>query len=287
MEAQTKAVGVTAAIYRYPVKSMLGEELDAAVIEPRGLAGDRAYALIDHETGRIVSVKRPNRWSRIFELCAFTDGGVWVRFPGGGTLSIDDTSLTARLQQFFGRAVSISSSPPRDAHFDEVWVRELKDGVGPYFGRPSRFEDGDEIVAAGSSMGTDGNFFNDSPIHLVTTSSLRAFSEAAPGSRFEAKRFRPNLVLDTRDSGFLENEWRGRVLNIGSATLEVTIVVPRCVMTTLAQADLPHDPNVLKTITASNAIDALSTGTRYPCAGAYAKVLRPGMVQEGDAATLE
>jgi uncharacterized protein len=285
--SQTKVVGVTAAIYRYPVKSMLGEELVAASIESRGLVGDRAYALIDQETGRVVSVKRPKRWSRMFDLCAFTDGCVWVRFPGGETLSIDDGSLPARLQQFFGRVVSISSSPAPGAHFDEVWLRELKDGVNPYFGRPSRFEDGDEIVAAGSSMGTEGNFFNDSPIHLLTTSSLRALSEVAPSSRFEAKRFRPNLVLDTRQSGFVENEWRGRVLRIGSVALEVTIVVPRCVMTTLAQDGLPHDPDILRTITVSNAFDALSTGTRYPCVGAYAKVLHPGIIGAGEIAIVE
>lgn len=287
MDSETSTVGVTAAIYRYPVKSMLGEELNVATVATRGITGDRIYALIDDETGKVVSVKRPKRWSRIFELRAVTDDGVWVQFPAGGALRIDDTLLSMRLREFFGRAVSISTSPPPGAHFDEAWVRELKNGAAPYFGRPTRVEDGDEILAAGSSMGTAGNFFNHSPIHVVTTSTLRALSEAAPSSRFATQRFRPNLLVDTPGSGFLETRWRGRTLRIGSAVLRVTITVPRCVMTTLAQGNLPSDPNVLRTITASNSVDALSTGTSYPCAGVYAQVLQVGEIRRGDVVTLE
>ena len=287
MSSNTSAAGVVAAIYRYPVKSMLGEELNAARVEAGGVAGDRVHALIDDETGRVVSVKRPKRWSRIFELRAFTDGAVRVRFPDGIARSVDDASLTALLRAFFGRAVSVSSSPPPDAYFDEAWVRDLKDGAPPYFGRPSRFEDGDEIVAGGGLMGKQGNFFNHSPVHIVTTSTLRALAQAAPGSRFESQRFRPNVVIDIPGSEFVENGWRGRTLRIGSAVFGVTMAVPRCVMTTLAQGDLPHDPNVLRTITASNAIDALSTGTRYPCVGVYAQVLQAGEIHGGDVATLD
>jgi len=287
VDSETNAVGVTAAIYRYPVKSMLGEELDSATVGARGIAGDRIYALVDDETGRVVSVKRPRRWSRIFELRAFTEDGVWVQFPSGEAVSVDEASLSARLREFFERAVSISSSPPPDAHFDEAWVRELKNGAVPYYGRPSRFEDGDEIIASGSSMGRESNFFNLSPIHIVTTSSLRALAKAAPSSRFETQRFRPNVLINTRGSGFVETQWRGRILRIGSAVFEVTITVPRCVMTTLAQGNLPHDPNVLRTITASNAVDALSTGTNYPCLGVYAKVLQGGEIHRGGVAILE
>ena len=171
MSSKTSAAGVVAAIYRYPVKSMLGEELNTVGVGADGVAGDRIYALIDDDTGRVVSVKRPKRWSRMFELRAFTDGTVRVRFPDGIARSVDDASLTVLLRAFFGRAVSISSSPPPDAYFDEAWVRDLKNGAAPYFGRPSRFEDGDEIVAGGGLMGKQGNFFNHSPVHIVTTST--------------------------------------------------------------------------------------------------------------------
>jgi uncharacterized protein YcbX len=158
--------------------------------------------------------------------------------------------------------------------------------VGPYYDRPSRIEDDGELVNAGSSMGTDGNFFNDSPIHIVTTSTLNALRRAAPSSRFEVQRFRPNLVIDTEEEGFVETMWRGRRLLLGSVALDVAIAVPRCVMTTLPQGDLPHDPDVLRTITNRNAIDALSTGVRYPCAGVYATVSAAGEARIGDEARL-
>ena len=280
-------VGKVSAIFRYPVKSMLGESLDRASMDARGLVGDRAFALIDDETGKVVSAKRPKRWSRMFELQACTTDRVSVRFPSGDLIGIDDPRLPERLQEFFGRAVSVSTSPAPGAHYDEVWVRELKANAGPYYERPSRFEDGDEMVNGGSSMGSDGNFFNDSPIHIITTSTLRALGDAAPNSRFAAARFRPNFVIETSDIGFVETAWRGRKLTIGSTIFDVTITVPRCVMTTVAQGDLPDDPEVLRTITAHNAIDALSTGTRYPCVGVYAKVSLTGEICIGDEVRLE
>jgi uncharacterized protein YcbX len=109
MERSVGEIGVAAGINRYPVKSMLGEALTQRVVEPRGLVGDRIYALLDDETGKVVSSKRPKRWSRILELKAFTNGCVWVQFPNGEALQIDDRALVARLTQFFGRTVSISS----------------------------------------------------------------------------------------------------------------------------------------------------------------------------------
>jgi uncharacterized protein YcbX len=267
---------------------MLGEDLTSGVLEHRGLVGDRTYALIDHETGRVVSSKRPKWWSRILDLQAFTEAGtVWVQFPSGQSFPVADPSLPDFLASFLGRRVSVSSSPPPDAHFDEVWVRELKDGAEPYFGKLSRIEDGEEMVSGGSSMGKDGNFFNSSPVHVLTTSSLRALAQAATSSRFDAKRFRPNIVVETSDSGFIESEWTNRNLRIGPVLLHTTIDVPRCVVTILKQGDLPYDPQILRVNTSLNAIDALKSGTKYPCLGLYAEVLLPGEVRVGDHVILE
>jgi uncharacterized protein YcbX len=60
--------------------------------------------------------------------------------------------------------------------------------------------------------------------------------------------------------------------------------VPRCVMTTLPQSDLPRDPDVLRTIAKHNKTDAL--GGEYPCVGTYATVLREGEIAVGDAVRL-
>ena len=169
---------------RYPVKSMLGEELDHASLGQRGVVGDRAYALIDDETQKVVSVKRPKRWGRMFELAAVTRGDtVEVRFPDGTSMLIGDAALPSRLSEFLGRAVSVASTPPPDATFDEVWIRELKNDIDPYLGMPSRVEDGEEMIDGGQFM--SGNFSNGGAIHVVTTSSTRRLGELAPESRFD------------------------------------------------------------------------------------------------------
>jgi hypothetical protein len=280
-------VGVVRSIYRFPVKSMLGESLDRATIDSGGVVGDRQYALVDDETGKVVSVKRPKRWSRMFELSARTSGDtVVVHFPDGVSLRVDDPELRLRLSDFFGRAVSVVSTPPPDATFEEVWVRELKNDVDPYLGMPTRMEDGDEMIDGGQFMSATGRFFDALPIHIVTTSTTRRLSEIAPASRFDPHRFRPNVVLETSGAGFIENTWAGKVLRIGDVQFSVSITVPRCVMTTLAQGGLPADSNVLRTISRHNAID-IGLGGPYPCVGVYADVASHGEIALGMSAALE
>ncbi|MDQ2648538.1 MAG: MOSC domain-containing protein [Actinomycetota bacterium] len=280
-------VGTVSAVHRYPVKSMLGEVLNSARITGRGVDGDRAHALIDDETGKVISVKRPRRWGRIFELSAATGvDGVEVRFPHGGVHHIDDPELPARLSDFFGRSVSVASTPPDGASFDEAWVRDLKDGADPYLGLPSRLEEGDELIDAGLFMNAQDNFFNLGPVHLVTTGTTDRLRKLAPGSRFDPHRFRPNLVIETDADGFVETDWLDRTITIGEVQLAVTFNVPRCVMTTLAQGDLPADPDVLRTITRHNQVDP-GFGTTYPCVGVYADVRTPGLVAAGDAVTID
>lgn len=275
------------ALRRYPVKSMLGEDLSSARVEHRGLAGDRIYALIDDETQKVVSVKRPKRWGTIFQLSARTDGdAVRVRFPNGEEFLITDPELAARLSSYFNRAVSIATAPPPDATFDEAWVRNLKDGAGTYFDRPTRIEDGDELVNAGMLMSKQQSFFNLRPLHIVTTSATDALTAAAPGSRFDPHRFRPNIVIDGGELGFADVDWPGHTLTIGRVRLQVLMTVPRCVMTTLEQGDLPADDDVLRTITRLNAVDTLGTGVPYPCLGVYADVIEPGEIAVGNEVTL-
>ena len=276
-------VGSVSSIRRYPVKSMLGEELETVALDQRGVVGDRQYALIDDETGKVVSAKRPRRWGRMFELAGrTTDDGAAVAFPDGQTVALRDPKLLVRLEEFFGRAVSVADTPPPDARFEEIWLRELKGGAEPYFGMESRLEDGEEMIDGGAFMEPQGNFFNFGAVHLVTSSTVAELTRHAPQSRFDADRFRPNLIVDTDDDGFVETAWQGATLQIGTVQLRVSITVPRCVITTLAQGDLPGDHDVLRTIAATNSVDVLQTGTPYPCVGVYADVLAEGEIRRGD-----
>jgi uncharacterized protein YcbX len=266
---------------------MLGEELRAAPLTAGGLTGDRAYALIDDETGKVISVKRPKRWGRIFEISATTrPDGVHVQLPDAEALSIDDPALADRLSDFFGRRVSVASVVPENASFEEAWVRELKNDVNPYFDLPARTEDGDEIIDAGQFMSSQDNFFNFGAIHIVTTGTTRRLTELAPASRFDAHRFRPNIVVETDDEGFVETGWQGRAVTIGDVRFAVSFTVPRCVMTTLEQGDLPADPDVLRTISKYNSVD-IGWGHSYPCVGVYADVVAGGDIEIGQPVSVE
>jgi len=174
-------VGRVHSVRRYPVKSMLGEDLERASVDTRGVVGDRVYALIDDETQKVVSVKRPNRWGRMFELAAATRGGtVEVCFPDGTSTSIADVGLPGRLSAFLERPVSVASTPPPSATFDEVWMRELKKDIDPP-GMPSRVEDGEEMIDNGQFMSVNGNFFNFGAVHIVTTSSTDRLRQTGAG----------------------------------------------------------------------------------------------------------
>lgn len=86
-------VGSAVPLWRYPVKSMMGEELNASVVTERGLLGDRAYALVDAETGKVASAKKPRWWGRLF---GFRSAYVEPPKPGGYSLRSGSRSRTGR-----------------------------------------------------------------------------------------------------------------------------------------------------------------------------------------------
>ena len=91
-------------------------------------------------------------------------------------------------------------------------------------------------------------------VHIITTSTINYLRKLAPESRIEARRFRPNMIIEAPDTdAFIENDWVGKTLTIGDVKLKISQETKRCVMTTLAQGDLPKDPNVLRSIVRNNA----------------------------------
>lgn len=130
-----------------------------------------------------------------------------------------------------------------------------------------------------------GAFFDLFPVSVMTTSTLDQLNELEPESRFDQRRFRVNVILGTDKEGFLENDWLGHGLEIGDdVRLMVSLPDPRCVMTTLAQDDLPKDTGILRALTRHNRIDV--AGGLYPCAGVYATVAAPGTMRAGDPAVV-
>lgn len=281
---------ILVALWRYPVKSMQGEELNAGVVTDRGLVGDRAYALVDRETGKVASAKHPKKWPGLFECRASFvepphDPGdlplVRITLPDGTTLVSDQDDVDRRLSALVGREVALARTAPPDATMEEYWPD--MDGVSPQGHRETVT---DERVGIAAPPGT---FFDAAPIHVLTVATLERLAQLHPGGRFEARRFRPNLVVDVAggSEAFPENGWVGRTLRVADAVrLPVLAPVPRCVMTTLAQGDLPADPGILRTPARHNRIDVLDLG-RYPCVGAYGAVAAGGRVIRGDPVHLE
>jgi len=130
-----------------------------------------------------------------------------------------------------------------------------------------------------------GSFLDLFPVSVLTTSTLAQLHALRPESRFDDRRFRMNVVVNTSAEGFVENAWPGRSLQIGDRVrLTVFLPDPRCVMTTLAQDDLPKDNDILRTLARHNRIEV--AGGLYPCAGVYAVVEAAGNIRAGDQVSL-
>jgi MOSC domain-containing protein len=280
-------------LYRYPVKSMLGESLEQCLIDERGVVGDRAYALVDVETGTVASAKVPRLWGGLLGFSARCAAEperteppqVEITFPDGSVHRSDDADIDAALSAAVGREVRLTATPPEGAGFEEVWP-EI-DGLAPEAVIAStrvRNEDTGERVSRFdlAAMAPHPAFFDLAVLHLLTTATLHRLRELTPGATFDERRYRPNIVVDTEEDGFVENGWPGRAIAFGSGTrVTVSISTMRCVMTTLPQGDLPRDPDTLRTIAKHNRVEIPGLGT-WACAGVYADVTAGGELAVGD-----
>lgn len=283
-----------AAIHRYPVKSMLGESLQRCRIGATGVVGDRAYALIDTETGIVASAKVPKRWAGLLDFSARfvaepregeAPPPVEITFPDGSVLRSDDEKIDHALTVALGRGVQLATVPPEGAYFEELWPDI--DGLAPQKlidATTTRHEDTGEVISKFdiSPFAAKGTFFDLSALHVLTESTLDRLRELAPDATYDARRYRPNFVLSDTDPGFVENDWPGRTATLGGARVKFSFATMRCVMTTLAQGDLPRDPDTLRGIAKHNRIEIPQIGGVWACAGVYADVAAPGEVAVGD-----
>ena len=269
--------GSVASLWRYAVKSMQGEELTATEVTERGLLGDRAYALIDSADGKAATAKQPKKWPTLFGFRATfiepprPDASVppvRITLPDGTTATSQQADLNELLSKALSRTVKLNAAGRGQAgtvNAEEYWPDmeglDFRDTVTD-FTLPA------------------GTFFDCATVHLLTTATLDRLHQLYPQGRFEIPRFRPNIVVApaSAEMDFVENAWIGRTLAIGdSVRLSITGPCGRCVMTTLAQADLPADPGILRTAAQHNKVNV----------GIYATVERGGSIRRGDAVRVE
>jgi uncharacterized protein len=276
MVTDDAVLGTVSLLRRYPVKSMLGEELPGGEVTGRGLPGDRRLALVHRETGKIVSAKNPRLWRDMLKLSAVTSGAdVKITFPDGTAMAGADPGVDAALSEFLGHPVTLTATPPPDARLDRADPEEvLRDGIRALV----RVETGQLGAAAPA-----GTFFDFAPLHLITTSTLDRIGGLSPRGTVEHARYRPNIVIADAAPGLPENDWAGRDLRIGAGlTIRVIARSPRCAIPTLEHGALPRDTDALRVPARHNRISPMDGLGPQPCAGVYAQVLRGGPVQPGD-----
>jgi uncharacterized protein YcbX len=261
---------------------MLGEELNASAVTQRGLLGDRAYALVDRSDGKVASAKNPRKWPQLFDFrAAFVEPPrpgaplppVRLTLPDGTILTSTHTDLNQILTKALHREVTFDAAERGyqevvESTFPNPWMPQAEE----YWPDMEGLDYRDTVTDFDLPEGT---FFDCAVVHVLTTATLDRLRELYPQGRFEVRRFRPNIVVEIANGGadFVENAWIGHTLAIGDAVrLSITGPCPRCVMTTLAQGDLPKDPGILRTAAQHNQVNV----------GVYAGVLQGGTVRRGD-----
>jgi uncharacterized protein YcbX len=203
-------------LWRYPVKSLQGERLDAVALAADGLEGDRRFAIYDVESGFGLTARRVP--DLLFASSRLRDDGTAeITLPDGSVTAADDA-----LSEWLGRPVTLRSAATEAARRYENVVdfeHETTSDWAPFEG------------AEGA--------FHDNP-----TARVSLVSTATVGS-WDARRFRANVLLD----GEGEDSFVGSRITLGEATLDVDMRIERCVMTTRAQAGgIERDLSVLRTI---------------------------------------
>jgi uncharacterized protein len=270
--ADTAVIGTISAVRRYPVKSMLGEDLAEVALAAGGVEGDRALALLDTETGRVATAKHPRLWRRLLQFSARRDSaGVRITLPDGSTIDAADDGVDRALSEVLGRSVHLSGTRPDGAEVERPAPEDVLDqGV----------EAEVPFAMLEIAQGTAGTTFVDyAPVHLITTATLERIGA-------EALRYRPNLVVTTPDGvPFAETDWVGREITVGAVRLRGTLPTPRCSVPTLEHGELPRAPHAVRVPLAENRVEVPGFGV-LPCAGVYAEVLVGGTVHEGDQVVL-
>ena len=269
--------GSVVGLWRYPVKSMMGEELNSAEVGERGLVGDRQFAVVDASTGKVAGAKNPRKWGNFFDFrAAYVEPpesgsklpAVRLTLPDGTVVPSEQPDVARVLSRALGREVAFaeaqgdgeSSGAQAEEYWPDMEGLDYRDTVTEWELPP-------------------GTFFDLAVVHLLTTATIERLRALYPEGRFEVRRFRPNIVIATGpdQQGFVENDWIGHTLAIGDEVrLRITGPCPRCVMTTLPQGDLPKDAGILRAAAQNNQANV----------GVYAEVIKGGTVRRADDVTL-
>lgn len=273
------------ALYRYPVKSMLGETSESLTLTERGAAGDRVWAVRDEERGGIRGAKKIPSLMKLaasFTGAVADEGSSPIRLtsPDGDFRDSGASDVNEWLSKQLDHRVTLWPlvSPEKLEHYrrgapdNDNLEAELRQIFGRAPDEPlpdlSLFS---EVAAYESPPGT---YFDAFPILIMTERSMETMASRRGESNFNVRRFRPNIVLKTDEAGdFPESAWTNQRIRLGDVEFDIVGDCPRCVMTTHGFADLPKDPGIMRALVQENDGNL----------GVYARITRPGSINVGDA----
>ena len=205
-----------AQLWRYPVKSMGGEQLEQAEVDERGLVGDRRWGILDQVTGKVLTGRREPRLlfarSRLM-----ADGTCQITLDDGEVIGDDED-----LCRWLGHAVSLIRAQPDGHGSYEIAVDFENEDASPWVGWD----------------GPDGSFHDSGRTQLSLLSLGRT-------RQWDPRRFRANILLD----GGNEEDLIDADIRLGTTEATVVKAIDRCVMTTRPQPDgIERDLDVLRTI---------------------------------------
>ena len=282
-------LGKVDSIFRYPVKSMMGEKIEETCVTSNGVLGDRVWAVRDEVRGGIRGAKKIPHLMQlsaayVVEPTEHGSDPAEVTLADGEVIRTDDQNINARLSQALDHKVTIWPIMPKEQldHYRRGAPDsdDLETELRQVFGRTADEPLPDlsifppEILEYESPPGT---YFDAFPLLILSKKSLVAMNQRQPASIFDQKRFRPNLLVEDFNSvgDFPEEAWAGFRLKVGSAVLKAEVVCPRCVVTTHGFEKLPKDPSIMRSLVKEN------NGNL----GLYASVEEPGKISEGDKIT--
>ena len=265
-------------IYRYPVKSMMGETLSEADIGEAGIPGDRGWAVRDEKRGGIRGGKKIPQLMTLAAKSGAT--APLITTPDGDSASASSNDINEWLSDKLNHPVTLWPLLPADQldHYrrgapdTEDFEQELRAVFGRLPEEPLPDLTGfEELLEFESPPGT---YFDAFPISIMSQQSLATMNQLEGESRFDVRRFRPNLLVDIpgTDHPFPEQAWVGKTLSIGSVKLKIEMTCPRCSMTTHGFDDLPRDTEVMRKLVNH------SDGNL----GIYASVQSPGKISLED-----
>lgn len=236
MNQKKERIGRVIVINRFPVKSILGESLSSAIVDQRGILGDRLWA-IKNEHGKFGSSKTTRRFQQMEGLfnykAKYEQDTLILTMPDGNEFRSDQDRVHEALSELLGIQVKLVKEESI-SHFDE------------------------------------------GPISIITTSGLKMLSQEI-GEIVDPRRFRANMLFNTEGTGYHEEEWVGRRIQVGpSVILRIVAPLERCIMVNNSQEDLKQDARILRTL----------VNNHSAMFGVWAKVEENGEVSVGDEAIL-